>query len=154
MPYSCVVLVPSGAVLNQAFEDALTDLNHRGYPVRRVRQAEPPAGFRNQLAADALAAGFSELLWLDPEVVFNPLDVERLRNANVPVVSGVYPWPGRQGLVCEFLPGTASVDFGHAGGRIPILSCGLGFTLIRCEVFEGGCETRAHSSRRKRRAMR
>jgi hypothetical protein len=47
-----------------------------------------------------------------------------------------HPWPGRQGLVCEFLPGTASVEFGRSGGRIPVLSCGLGFSLVRRDVFE------------------
>jgi len=88
------------------------------------------------MVTDALAAGFAELLWLDPAVVFDPADVERLRKLAVPFACGVYPWLGRQGLTCEFLPGTTSVQFGKAGGPISIVSCGLGFSLIRREVFE------------------
>jgi hypothetical protein len=135
-PSSCVVLVPSGAVLDRGFEAALTALNRRGYPVRRVRQAKTPPGFRDKMAADALAAGFAELLWLDPAVVFDPADVEKLRGLGLPVACGVYPWPGRRGLVCEFPAGTTSVRFGRAGGPVPVLSCGLGFALVRREVFD------------------
>ena len=134
--HSCVVLVPSGAILDRGFEDALNELNRQGYPVRRVRQTEPPAGFRDQMIADALAAGFSELLWLDPAVVFDPADVAKLRALNVPFACGISPWPGRRGLVCEFAAGTESVRFGQGGGPLSVLSCGLGFALIRRDVFE------------------
>lgn len=140
------MIVPSGAIVDRRFEDALVDLNRRGYPVRRVRQAETPPGFRNQLATDALAAGFLDLLWLDPSVVFDPSDVERLRLGNLPVVCGVYPWPGRQGLVCEFPAETATVQFGRGGGRIPVVSCGLGFALIRRTVFEAIAKQTASGS--------
>ena len=83
-----------------------------------------------------LAEGFAELLWLDPAVVFDPGDVDRLRALNLPFACGIYPWPGRRGLVCEFPPGTEAVRFGTGGGRVPVVSCGLGFALIRREVFE------------------
>jgi hypothetical protein len=135
-PHPCVVLVPSGAVVDRGFEAALAALNRRGYPVRRVRQATSPPGFRDRMASEALAAGFAELLWLDPAVVFDPADVEKLRGLNLPVACGVYPWPGRRGLVCEFPAGTASVRFGRAGGPVPVLTCGLGFALVRRAVFE------------------
>lgn len=123
-------------MVDRGFEDALQELNRRGYPVRRVRQADPPPAFRDRMAADALAAGFTELLWLDPGVVFDPADVERLRKRDVPFACGVYPWPGRQGLACEFLPGTTSAWFGQRGGPLPVAACELGFALIRREVFE------------------
>jgi hypothetical protein len=131
-----VILVPSGAILDRGFEDALNELNRQGYPVRRVRQAEPPPGFRDTMVADALAAGFTEFLWLDPAVVFDPADVEKLRKLNVPFACGIYPWPGKQGLVCEFVEGTDSVRFGQGGGPISLVSCGIGFALVRREVFE------------------
>lgn len=135
-PHPCVAIVPSGAIIDRRFEEALAELNRRGYPVRRVRQADPPPNFRDQLAAAALAEGFLDLLWLDPSVVFDPSDVERLRLGNAPMVCGVYPWPGRQGLVCEFTSEMTSVQFGRGGGRMPVVSCGLGFSLIRRHVFE------------------
>lgn len=135
-PHPCVVIVPSGKVVDRVFEEALTDLNQRGYPIRRVRQEEPPPGFRDRMVADALAAGFAEFLCLDPAVIFIPGDVERLRRHNLPFVCGLYPLAGVQGLACEFQPGTTTVRFGHEGGVMPIQSSGLGFTLVRREVFE------------------
>jgi hypothetical protein len=133
---ACVALVPSGRVVDRAFEEALEELGRRGHPVRRVRQEEPPPGFRDRLAADALAAGFAELLWLDPAVAFDPDSLERLRGRGVPFACGVYPASGWAGLACEFLPGTRLVRFGAGGGPLPVLSCGIGFALVRREVFE------------------
>jgi hypothetical protein len=135
-PFPCVVLVPSGKVLDRRFEEALSELSRRGYPIRRVRQEVAPPGFRDRLATDALAAGFAELLWLDPALTFDPADVERLRTHNRPLVCGVYPASGWAGLTCEFLPDTALVRFGTRGGLLPVLTCGLGFALVRRAVFE------------------
>ncbi len=133
---TCVVLVPSGAVFDRAFEDALAELNRRGYPVRRVRQSTAPPGFRDRMAAEALGAGFTELLWLDPAIAFDPADVERLRGHQLPFVCGVYPASGPRGLACTFPSGTTSVRFGTGGGLIRAVACGLGFALVRREVFE------------------
>src|SRR5262245_63335945 len=105
--HRCVLLVPSGKVVDRGFEDALTELNRRGYPVRRVRQESAPPGFRDRMVADALASGFAEFLWLDPAVVFDPADIERLRGHHLPFACGVYPASGTTAVVCEFPPGTA-----------------------------------------------
>lgn len=134
--FPCVVLVPSGKVLDQGFEEALTELNRRGYPVRRVRQEVVPPGFRDRMVRDALAAGFAELLLLDPAVSFDPSDVQRLRGHGLPFVCGIYPASGKRGLNCEFPPGTTRVRFGTGGGLQPLVSSGLGFALVRREVFE------------------
>jgi len=134
--FPCVALVPSGAVLDPGFEEALQELNRRGYQIRRARPANPPPGLRDRLVTGALDAGFSELLLLDPAVVFDPADVDKLRGLNLPFSCGVYPWPGRQGLACAFQPGTTTVRFGLSGGPLSILSCGLGFALVRRVVFD------------------
>jgi len=60
----------------------------------------------------------------------------RTRKLEVPFACGIYPWPGRQGLMCEFLPESGAVRCGQGGGPLFVLSCGLGFALIRSEVFE------------------
>jgi hypothetical protein len=135
-PFPCVVLVPSGKVLDRGFEEALAELNRRGYPVRRVRQEVAPPGFRDRMADDALAAGFTELLWLDPAVAFDPADVGRLRGRARPFVCGIYPASGARGLACAFPPDTELVRFGTAGGLQPVVSSELGFALVRREVFE------------------
>jgi hypothetical protein len=91
-----VALVPSGAVLDPGFEEAPVALNRRGYPVHRMNQAVAPPGFRDRMADAALAAGFAELLWLDPALGFDPDDVPRLRTHNLPVVCGPYPSAGKR----------------------------------------------------------
>ncbi len=89
--YPCVVLVPSSKVY-RGFKEALAELNRRGYPVRRVRQEVAPPGFRDRMATDALAAGFTELLWFDPAIAFHPSDVTRLRAHHSPFAVGDC-WP-------------------------------------------------------------
>jgi predicted O-methyltransferase YrrM len=90
---------------------------------------------RNQLASDALGAGFTELMWIDSDVVFDPDDVERLRAHNLPFTCGIYPKKGPREFACEFLPNTPQVRFGRHGGLAEIRYCGFGFTHIRKEVF-------------------
>jgi hypothetical protein len=88
------------------------------------------------MAADALAAGFDELLWIHPDLVFEPDDVQRLRALSVPIACGVYPLVATKAFACDFLPGTRTVRFGRGGGPIGVAACGLGFALIRREVFD------------------
>ncbi len=67
---------------------------------------------RNQMAADALAAGFDELMWVDSDVAFDPADVARLRTHGLPFTCGLYPKKGPRQFACELLPGTPAVRFG------------------------------------------
>src|SRR5436305_1011517 len=53
----CVAVVPSGRVADPGFEEALTELRRRGYPVWRVRQAVAGHAVRDRMAADVLARG-------------------------------------------------------------------------------------------------
>src|SRR5439155_10122736 len=89
------------------------------------------------MAADVLAKGFAESLWLDPAVVFRPDDVERLRRHGLPFVCGLYPAATARVLACAFPPGVGEVRLGEGGGLTEVTSAGLGFALIRREVFEG-----------------
>jgi hypothetical protein len=91
----------------------------------------PPAEARDRMAADALAAGFEELLWVDPAVAFEPDDADRLRGRGLPVVGAVCPVPGRRAMACEFPPGTKNVRFGRSGGPIEVVSLALGFAVTR-----------------------
>jgi hypothetical protein len=132
----CVVLVPSARIIDPACEAAIAELGSRRYPVWRPRTSMPPAEARDRMAADALAAGFEELLWVDPAVAFEPDDADRLRGRGLPVVGAVCPVPGRRAMACEFPPGTTSVRFGRSGGPIEVVSLALGFAVTRRAVFE------------------
>jgi hypothetical protein len=132
----CVVLVPVGGAIDPGCDEALGELERRGYPVWRVRGYSAIDAARNQMATDALAQGFDELMWIDADVVFRPDDVDRLRGHGLPLVCGLYAKKSRREFACHFLPGTTEVLFGPDGGVIEILYCGFGFTLTRRELYE------------------
>jgi hypothetical protein len=90
---------------------------------------------RNQMASDALADGFDELLWVDADVVFDPADVPRIRAHGLPFVCGLYPKKGPSELACAFLPGTPPVRFGPGGGLLEVRYAGLGFALTRAALY-------------------
>ncbi len=135
-PSRCVVLMPVGGAIDAGCEAGLRELEHRGYPVRRIRGYSQIDIARSQMATDALADGFEELMWIDSDVAFDPNDVEKLRGHGRPFTCGLYPKKGQRQFANNFLPGTNKVRFGPLGGLIDILYCGFGFTHVRREVFE------------------
>lgn len=132
----CVVLVPIGGAIDPSCETALQQLEQSGLTVRRVRGYSAIDAARNQMATNALADGFDELLWIDSDVLFRPEDVAALRRHDVPFVCGVYPKKGPRQFACAFLPGTRAVTFGRDGGLTEIRYCGFGFVYTRREVYE------------------
>jgi hypothetical protein len=135
-PSRCVILVPVGGAIEHECDEALRELERRGYPVWRVRGYAAVDAARNQMATDALAQGFDELMWVDSDVVFRPEDVERLRSHRLPLVCGLYAKKSKREMACAFLPGTPKVVFGPHGGLVEVLYAGFGFTLTRRELHE------------------
>lgn len=133
---SCVVLVPvGGGGLDPGCDAALRELERRGHPVRRAYGCSQLDAARNQMASDALAAGFDELLWVDPDVAFDPDDVGRLRAHGLPLVCGLYPEAGSRRLACEFPPGTPRVRLGPRGELVEVRYAGLGFAHTRAALY-------------------
>ena len=100
-PSRCVILVPFATYIAPACERGLIELQRRGYEVWRVGGYAAIDQGRNQLATDALAAGFEETFWIDADIDFHPDDVDRLRSYGLPITSGIYarkgagPWAAR-----------------------------------------------------------
>ena len=88
-PKVCVVLVPCGEAIAAPCEDSLRVLESRGYEVRRIRGFSQIDVARNTIASNAVRDGFAETLWIDSDVSFNPDDVEKLRNHQLPIVAGI-----------------------------------------------------------------
>jgi hypothetical protein len=132
----CVVLVPVVRAIDPACEDALCELERRGYPVWRVRGYAAIDAARNQMANDALAQGFDELMWIDGDIVFDPDDVDVLRQHDLPLVCGIYPKIGCRQFACDFLPQTRQVLFGLRGDLVEIRYCGFGFVHTRRVLYE------------------
>lgn len=97
----CVILVPVGGEVVPACDQALRQLERRGYEVRRARGYAAIDQGRNQMATDALADGFDETMWIDADIGFDPDDVERLRGHGLPIVCGIYPKKGKRALACH-----------------------------------------------------
>lgn len=132
----CVILVPVGSHVESACEKGLRELENRGYEVRRVYGYAAVDQARNQMATDALNQGFSELMWIDSDIAFDPDSVERLRSHQLPICCGLYAKKGRRAFACDFPATMQAVTFGGKGGVIPIDRVGFGFTHTRREVYE------------------
>jgi hypothetical protein len=134
-PRKCVILVPYSGSIQRECEDALKELERRGYPVRRVGGYAAIDQGRNQIATDALRDGFEETLWIDSDIGFHPDAVQRLRSHPHPIVCGVYPQKGKKALACHVMPGAPAMDFGRRGGLVEVLYAGAGFLLVRRKVY-------------------
>jgi hypothetical protein len=131
----CVVLVPVATQIEPDCERGLIQLEARGYSVRRVFGYAAIDQARSQMASDALADGFHELMWIDSDIGFDPDSVDRLRSHGLPIVCGIYPKKGQRALACNLLPETSEVVFGRDGGLLEIGYAATGFLLTRREVY-------------------
>lgn len=134
-PRKCAILVPFTGFIHQECEEALKELERRGYQVRRVGGYAAIDQGRNQIATDALMDGFEETLWIDSDIGFHPDSVDQLRSHPHPIVCGIYPQKGKRALACHVVPGSPSLVFGNNGGLVELLYAGAGFLLIRREVY-------------------
>jgi hypothetical protein len=135
-PKACAILVPTSGSIQPDCESALQALERKGYPVWRVRGYSAIDQGRNQMATDALAQGFAETFWIDDDVAFNPVDVDRLRCFDLPICAGVYPKKRKRELAAHVLPGTRKMVFGNKGCVTEVKYTGTGFLHVRREVYE------------------
>jgi hypothetical protein len=132
---SLVALVPVATVIEPECEASLQKLRARGIKVRVFRGASAIDQARSMMAYDALKDGFTELLWIDADIAFEPDDVDLLLAHEKPFVCGIYPKKGTRALACHVLPGTKELLMGEQGGLVEILYAAGGFTLVRSAVY-------------------
>jgi hypothetical protein len=135
-PRRCVVLVPFYSHIDPPCDEALRELERRGYPVRRMGGYAAIDQARNKLATEALLDGFEETMWIDADIAFEPAAIERMRSHQLPIVTGVCPKKGKQELALRLLPATKRLVFGKHGGLAEIMYAGTGFLHVRREVYE------------------
>ncbi|MEV0108819.1 hypothetical protein AB0H42_21105 [Nocardia sp. NPDC050799] len=135
-PSRCVVLVPVGSHIEHDCDEALKQLERRGYPVWRRHGSAAIDQARSQMATDALAEGFDELMWIDSDTGFDPDAVDQLRAHDLPLVGGVCVKKGSRALACHVLPGTEKFVLGEGGGLTEVRYVGTGFLHTRREVYE------------------
>lgn len=135
-PAKCVILVPVGSKIEPECERGLARLEARGYTVWRTGGYAAIDHGRSQMATDALASGFQELMWIDSDVGFEPEAIERLRAHDLPIVCAIYPKKGVRALACHLLPETTEVLFGPDGGLLELAYAATGFLLTRRAVYD------------------
>lgn len=132
---SLVVLVPVANVMEPECEASLQKLRARGIKVRVFRGASAIDQARSMMVHDALRDGFTELLWVDSDIAFEPSDVDMLLAHEEPFVCAIYPKKATRALSCHVLPTTRELVFGEGGGLVEILYAAGGFTLVRSSVY-------------------
>lgn len=135
-PSRCVILVPVGHHIEPDCEKALRRLERRGFTVWRRYGSAAIDQARSQMATDALAEGFDELMWIDADIGFHPDAVEQLRAHELPLVAGVYAKKNTRALASHILPGTEKFVLGEGGGLTEVRYTGTGFLHTRREVYE------------------
>lgn len=133
---ACVILVPVGNHIEPACESSLKQLEQLGYPVWRIRGYAAIDQGRNQMVTDALAQGFTETMWIDSDIAFDPRSVERLRSHGLPISCGIYPKKGKRELAIHVMPGTEKIVFGSNSPLIEIRYAATGFLHVRREVYD------------------
>jgi len=132
-----VVLVPVGGAVEPECEAGLVELERRGIPVRRIRGHSDIGRGRSQIATQALADGFDDLVWIDSDVAFAPDAVERLLgHAQLQVVGGVYPMKGKRSLPIRPTKVPMDLVLGEGGGLVEVIYLPAGFLLTRREALE------------------
>jgi len=131
----CAILVPYRRFIEPACESGLRELERRGFTVRRVAVSEGIALTRSQAATDALHAGFGELMWIDPDLEFEPDMVDQLRSLGLTLACGVYARQRPEGLTWNVFGETGSIANSASGNpsAVPYAECG--FLLSWREVY-------------------
>jgi len=135
-PSRCVVLVPVADSIEPDCARALFELENLGYPVWRVYGASGIDQVRSQMATDALAAGFDELMWIDADISFPVEAVMQLRRLDLPISCAVYTKKGQRELVVHLVPGTQRMTFGEGGGLTEIKYGATGFLLTQRHIYD------------------
>lgn len=130
------VLVPVARYMEPQTESCLRELEMQGMAVRRLYGFAAVDQARNHLVAEALADDCDELLWIDSDMVFRPQDVEYIRGLNLPIVAGCVAQKNVRAFCIHFLPNTAEIRTGEAGGPIEVLYAGMGFMYTKREVYD------------------
>jgi len=87
------------------------------------------------MAYDALVRRkFQELMWIDSDVAFNPDQVDRIRQHNLPIVGGAYPFKGWPLMTVQLLAGQI-VKFSECGKPVEVDCLATGFLYTKAEVY-------------------
>ena len=132
---TCVILVPYRRFIEPACETGLRELERRGYAVRRVPVDAGIDLARSEATTEALGEGFDELMWVDPDLEFDPEAVDHLRSLERPLACGIYPRRRPEGLVWNVAGEAATMACGPLSSPIEVAYADAGFLFTWREVY-------------------
>lgn len=131
----CVILVPAAYFIDPNCNKSLMELDRRGYGIRTCIGSIAIDKIRNQLAKEAIELGYSETMWIDSDVAFDPDDVDRIRAHGLPIVAGLYLKKNDGGPATFTSSIMVDLPCGEIGGITEIKYAATGFMYVRCEVY-------------------
>ena len=92
---------------------------------------------RERIAINSLNRNCDYMLWIDSDMAFEPNDLFKLLSHNENIVSGLYKQPDMDYCAFNLNGGIfKSDDFEEGKNLIEVKANGMGFMLIKKEVFE------------------
>lgn len=131
----CVILVPVAHHIEPACDEALRELEKRGYVVWRKYGYSAIDQGRCLMAQAALAAGFDELLWIDADVAFWHWDVDRIRSHGKSIVAAAYPVKGWPVMTIEPMTRDPIAFGGDDTKLVPLRYAATGFLYTHARVY-------------------
>lgn len=131
-----LVIVPNHGRIEPQCEVALVEIERVGATVWRAAGYTNLDIARSQLATDALALGFKEIMWIDADIAFDLKDVVNLRKLDLPWCCALYVKKGERAIACSFIDGTQEVTFGKNGTLLEVRHAGTGFMYTRSDVYD------------------
>lgn len=133
----CVILVPCNGGIEHQTDNCLRELQNRGYEVWRTPGYSAIDQGRNRMAYDAIyRCNFGELMWIDSDVVFNPDDVDKLRNSGYDFIGGAYSFKGWPRMTVQ-AKNNQSIVFDEKNGGIYEVDCiATGFMYTKASVYK------------------
>ena len=133
-PKSTVILVPVANHIEPTVDEALRELEKRGYTVWRKYGFSAIDQGRCVLAQEALDKGFEHLFWIDADVCFWQYDIDKVIQSGLPFVSAPYSVKGWPALTTEFV--NDEIVLGTNGGIYEVTFAATGFMYTHRSVYQ------------------
>ena len=133
-----IVHVPVGRFVELDCDHCLRALEKLGVKVVRSKGSSAIDIARNIRASEAVRDGFESVLFIDSDMLFDPIDAVRLFRSAEPVIAGCYAAKklGDGQLNVAFLDESQPIRFGPwATAPYPVKSVGAGMLRIKVSVL-------------------
>src|SRR5262245_24431479 len=138
-PSRHIAHVPVARFVELDCDPCLRQLEALGVRVDRSKGSSAIDIARNIRATDAVVQGFDSLLFIDSDMLFDPVDALQLLRSPEPVIAGAYAAKklGNGQLNAVFEDGVTSVRFGDwATAPYPVQAVGAGFLRIKTAALK------------------